>query len=316
MNRRAFIGALTAGVTGLSGCIAESDGSADGDGPDDGSRTPPATASPTETDEETPTTDSPDRSGTTEPGTDEPSNEGGTVTGEFAQELFAVPELVAPDSPDSFGVYGDRDEQFVVALLDARGGAAPAVDDLALAVDGETYPAETEVGYGAWALFDYDGPYDPSDGAQGWALVSLPNPLDAGDAALSWSGGEAALPESERAKLTRPPTDFAVRSFETPETATVGEPIEATLTVENTGDTDGVFVAAVNRSGPRVAHTPDGALRLPVPAGETRTWTYEHTVEWDDMSEERPMRVYVRWRGDSLNREVTVRPEQTATATE
>jgi len=311
MNRRAFIGALAIGAAGLGGCLAESDGS--GDGPDDGPRTVPGTDEATETDGRTPTSD---RSGTTEPGADEPSNGGETVTGEFVEELFAVPELVALNSPDSFGVYGDRDEQFVVGRLNAGGGAAPAVEDIALAVDGETYSVETEIGYGPWALFDYDGPYDPADGAQGWVLVSVPNPLDADDAALTWPGGEAAVPESERAKLSRPPTDFAVRSFDAPEAVDEGEGVEATLTVANTGDTDGVFVAAVNRSGPRVAYAPESAVQLSVPAGETRTWTYEHTVEWEDMETERPMRVHVRWRDDSLNREITARPDVTTTVAE
>jgi hypothetical protein len=318
MNRRAFIGVLAVGAAGLGGCLAESDDNANGDGPADGARTSPAPAEPTETDGNATPTEPADQSGTTEPGTDEPSNEGGTVTGEFVRELFAVPELVAPDSPDSFGVFGDRDEQFVVARLDARGGAAPAVEDLALSVDGETYTAETgtDTGYGGWALFDYEAAYDPDDDPRGWLYFTLANPVDADEAALTWPGGESSLGESERAELARSPTDFEVQSFEAPEVVDVGERAEATLTVENTGDADGVFVAAVNRSGPRVAHAPDGAVRLSVPAGETRTWTYEHTVEWDDMSTERPMRVFVHWRDDSVDREITVRPEQTATPTE
>jgi len=313
MKRRTLLGTVGATVA-LTGCLA--DGSDDaGDGGEDGT--------PTTAGGETPTgTPTSPNDGTPTPGTDSPgpndepgSTDPGATTGEFVRELFAVPQLVAPNSPDSFGVHGDRDEQFVVAALDGQGGG-PAVDEISLVVGGESHAVEREIGYGSWALFDYEGAYDPADHPRGWVVVTLPNPLAADSVALTWPGGEASLAAAERAELAREPTTFEVQSFDAPDAVDVGETARATATIANTGDTDGVFVAAVNRSGPRIAYAPEGAVRLSIPAGETATWEYEHTVDWDDMSEDRPMRVHLVRRDDSSSREITVRATGTATESE
>lgn len=298
MNRRQLLASLAAGAVAVPGCLDDANGA--GDGSPSATSTRPSTGTvPDGAVEETPS-GTPARDGT---GT-------GTETDvDFVREAFAVPELVAPDSPDSFGVYGDRDEQYVVALLAAQRGAAPPASDVELVADGEPYPAETEVGGQGWALFDYDASYSPDDDRGGWVVFRLPKPLEAGGAAVSWPGGEDALGDEVLARLARPPASFAVESFDAPAAVDAGETVTATVTVENTGDADGTFVAAFNRSGPLIAYAPESVIRLPVAASETETWTFEHAVADESFEEDRPMRLYLHWRDDSLSRQVTVRAQ-------
>lgn len=299
MNRRELLAALAAGAVGVPGCLS-SNGAGGG--------------SPTATPTQTPTETVSDR---TDGGT--PGSSAGTTTAsaaDFVREAFAVPELVAPNSPDSFGVYGDRDEQYVVALLAAQEGTEPPAAEVELVADGEPYPAETDVGRQGWALFDYDGSYSPDDDRVGWVVFQLPNPLDVAGAAISWTNGEYALGDEALARLARPPASFEIRSFDAPDAIDTGETATATVTVENTADVDGTFVAAFNRAGPRIAYLSEAAIRLPIAAGETETWTFEHTVSRGSFEGDRPMRLHLLWRESWLSREVTVRGGPTDTPTD
>ncbi|WP_459193341.1 hypothetical protein [Halosimplex sp. J119] len=285
MKRRRLLAALATGSIAVPGCLSESDGTGDG--------------SPTATPSQTPTETVPDRRGEETP-TGTPGTDGETPTatdGEFVTEAFAVPELAAPNSPDSFGVYGERDEQFVVALLNGAAAAWPAVGEIELVAGGESYDAQDSVSYGAWGLFDYHAAYSPEDGGDGWVVFQMPKPLEVDDATVSWPDGEYALAEAILSDLARPPTDFAVESFEAPATASMGETITLSLTVENTGDTDGTFVGAVNRNFP--AYTPVASIRLPVAAGETATWEQQVTTGdsgYGGAGGE--LRFWLYWRGD------------------
>ncbi|WP_436927738.1 hypothetical protein [Halosimplex amylolyticum] len=288
MNRRELLAALAAGAVAVPGCLDE------GDGAGGGSPTPTPTQTPTET-----------VSDSTDGGTpDEPRTDARTASGDFVREAFAVPELAAPNSPDSFGVYGARDEQYVVALVDGAAAGRPAVDEVALVADGTSHDAQNSVGYGGWALFDYGGAYLPVDNPSGWVVFQVSDPLDVAEAAITWPGGEYPLGDDVLADLARPPASFEVQSFEAPATATAGETFTLSLTVRNTADVDGTFVGAVNRDFP--AYTPVASIRLPAAAGETATW--EHEVEVDDVGMEGSgeLRFWVYWRDDSTDRQVTV----------
>ena len=290
MHRRDLLAAFAAGAVASPGCLSDSTGGGDG----------PRSATPTGTPTETVP---PGTAGETVTGTE--SGPDATATGALVDEAFAVPELAAPNSPDSFGVYGDRDEQFVVALLAARSGTAPPLDDIALVAGGERYPATTDVSRQRWGLFDYGTPYLPErDAFDGWVVFRVPNPLDADEARISWPGGEYALGDDALATLARPPTSFAVGSLEAPAAVGVDESFTLSFTVENTGDTDGTFVGAVNRNFP--AYAPVASIRLSVAAGETATW--ERTVEASTMGFEDggELRLWLYWRDDSADRAVTV----------
>ena len=81
-----------------------------------------------------------------------------------------------------------------------------------------------------------------------------------------------------------------------------------TVSLVNTGDVDGAFVAALNRVGPRVAYAPETGVVLPVEAGEYTEWEYTYALgdpevaEMDDPS----LRFHLPWRDGSPTREVDV----------
>ncbi|QLH80878.1 hypothetical protein [Halosimplex pelagicum] len=303
MNRREVLAGFAAGAVALPGCLGDSDGAGDGSPSATPTGTPTETAPP-ETAGEPPTgtTDG------TEPGTDAGAN------ADFVDETLVVPELAAPNSPDSLGVYGDRDEQFVVALLAGDPETAPPVEEIELVADGVSYRATTDVGPQRWGLFDLGGPYLPDrDAFAGWVVVRLPKPLDADEVRLSWPGGESWLADDALAALARPPASFEVRSFTAPETAEPGESVTVRFEVANTADVAGTFVAAVNRNWP--AYGPVAGLRLPVAAGETATWARDLVVEYPSGDGARTLRFDLIWRSDYRERTVTVDPP-TPTATE
>ncbi|PSQ25863.1 hypothetical protein BRD03_12340 [Halobacteriales archaeon QS_9_68_17] len=75
----------------------------------------------------------------------------------------------------------------------------------------------------------------------------MPKPRDAGGATITWPGGECALDDRAVERPSHPPTDFELWGSDAPDAMELDETVTATLTVENVGDADGRFVAAVNR---------------------------------------------------------------------
>lgn len=279
MRRRCLIGALAAGLGAFGGCL------------DRAGRASDATA----TDETT--TD-----GTTDDG---------AYPGLTVDSLGVTPEYVASNSPDSIGTYGDRGEQYVIAAVSAEGSPPPPLSEFALTAGGETFAPDDDVGGMGERLWDYDRPYGRDGVTAGWVAFEVPKPLDADRAAMTWTGGEYALDTAAVERLSRPPTDFEVREFDAPDSMALDEMVTATLTVENVGDANGTFVAAVNRTGPRIAYTPEATLSLAVPAGETATWEYEsgpgdRYADPADAADGQTMIVRVRWRDGSLSREIEV----------
>lgn len=297
MKRRRFLSGLTVGLAAGAGCLGD-ESAGDGDarsGPStDGGESESARGTPTPLD-----------GGTSTTGT------GGTTTGSVdVADVAVVPEL-AILLDDAYRVYGERSEQFVAAAVDTAGSAGPAVEEFALVADGETRHAG--VGYNYGSLFDYGARYDGDDRSEGWIAIRAPKPLATEDVRLTWPGGERPIGNANRTELARESTSFAVTAVDVPEEATFGETITASVTVENTGDVDGTFVGAIDKSGPLVAYEPVAARRLDVPAGETATWDVPIEIDDEPSETERPMDVSLKWRGEAHRREVTVRPGSAAT---
>ncbi|NHN47176.1 hypothetical protein G9464_06125 [Halostella sp. JP-L12] len=282
MRRRRLLGALTAGVGAFGGCL-------------DRARSDPGTA----TDDET--------------STDGTTDDDGAYAGVTVERAEATPEYVASNSPDSIGTYGERDEQYVIASVTADGTPAPPRAAFRLRIGDRSIPPTTEVGGMGERLWDYGDPYDSENG-EGWVAFEVAKPLDAEGARLTWPGGGHELDEGAVERLSRPPTTFEVRGFDAPESMALDETVTAELTVANVGDADGTFVAAVNRTGPSIAYTPEARISLDVPAGETTTWVYEsgpddRYADPSDGSEGLQMIVRLRWRDGSLSREIAVETE-------
>lgn len=211
-------------------------------------------------------------------------------------DVTVTPELVAMNSPDSIGTYGDRDEQFMFATVEGGETPTPEYDEIEFEAD-ETYaPMDAPPGENPF-LRGWDAQYEGTDA--GWVGFRLPKPLDATDAAITWPGGEHALDDGQAEVLAREPVDFEIDSFEAPDSAAGGEGVTTTLTVENVGSVAGTFVGAVNRVGPLIAYTPVEAITLDVPAGETATWEYTYKLDDSDDVAGRELQLNVNWRGGS-----------------
>ncbi len=273
MNRRRLLAALA--VPSVAGCLG-------GGSPDPG----------TTTDDDATTTDT-----TTTDATSTTAESDASVS-----DVAVLPELAVMDSPDSISTTGDRDEQFFVATV-ADGGSLD-VGAFELDLNGETYPATTEIGYGS-RIWGRGLAYRADDG-EGWLAFRLPKPLSADAATLTWPGGQHALREDALERLALPPTTFEVREFTAPDSASPGDTVTATLTVANVGDADGTFVGALDRVGPMVAHAPAAAISLDVATGATATWEFVHDL---DVSGDGGMELQLDWRGGSLDRTTDVKRE-------
>jgi len=214
-----------------------------------------------------------------------------------------LPGVVETTSPDSVGVRGDADSQYLYLNVTVAEDADPIPgDDFTFALGGRdhgraTYDHEFE----HWRSGDGSG-YS-SDTGTGWLLFELPEaPDDPGACALQWPGGEWAAGESLRERLVAPIPDTSV-SVTVPETLAVGDQPTLSVTIANEGEYPVDVPLAVNRVGPRIAYAPLNAARITVPAGETTTW------EWTDggvdfASEEDSATYHVHWHEDSVSGDV------------
>ncbi len=274
MRRRRFLTTAVAGVGAVGGCLNQSDSEAATTGPAGSSNG------------------------------DESPEEQRETAGAAIDDVTVAPEIVVLDSPDSIGTLGERGDQFLLASAASTGDGSPDCDEFALETGGETYGSVDAVDgrrvTQLWNVEERGTLY--GDDQAGWLLFQCPKPLDADDAAITWPGGEYALDDGVAAELARPTTTFEVVEYGGPETIAVGEEIPITLTVRNTGDADGTFVGGLNIAGGRVAHAPETAVRLEVPAGETATWSYEHP-DGDHMS------FILNWRAGRRTYETEVETE-------
>jgi len=227
-----------------------------------------------------------------------------TTTGAVTvQDVTVQPEVVALSSPDAISTSAGLSEQYVIATVTA---ATPTPDAAAFTVEaaGQSHAPDPDVGGMGGQLWPRREPY--GDDADGWLAFTVPNPLETESATLTWPGGSHQLPTAALRTLARPPTNFAIQSFVAPEAIVTGQDATLTLEIENTGDADGTWVGALNRSGPSVAHTPETALVVDVPAGETVTQTYTNTAEDRYTDDGGEMEFRLTWRGGSQTRTVTV----------
>jgi hypothetical protein len=225
-----------------------------------------------------------------------------------------TPELVALDSPDSIGTFGERDEQFVLVTILVEGESGPPVEAFSLTTDESSFepiPPNDLPAYGRlWNRgYAYDETADLGHGGQsGYLVFRVPKPLEPAGATFRGPGGQFALDSNVRRRLARPPTEFVVNDVTAPEAVESGREVTVSATIENTGSADGTFVGALNRVGPLVAYTPVERVELELSAGESTTWTHSHWPTLDSGTEPRPMRFKLNWRDGRISTETTVEP--------
>lgn len=231
-----------------------------------------------------------------------------TTTSDMAslsiQDVTTTPGIVDRYTADTIAVYGARTEQFVIADVSADGSPAPSPEDLRLETDDEVFGVDQQVGGMGRNLWDFGEPY--AEGASGWVAFTLPKPHQTGTASITWPVGEYELSEDQCSVLSRPPTSFELLDFSVPESIGVDEDAPLTLSVANTGEVDGTWIGAVNRSGPSVAYIPELSISLDVAAGETVTRTYINTPDDRYGRVAGEMTFSLRWRDNRLSRSVSV----------
>lgn len=223
------------------------------------------------------------------------------------EDVTVRPGVVALDSPDSYGVFGGRDEQYLIAEVAVGTPEAVEPSDLVVETDGEEFDTTVDVGRVEARLANFGDAYGTTDDGSGWIAACLPKPLDTDRAALAWDGGEHPLAESALERLNRPPTDFDL-DLAAPSSASVGDEVTVNVALVNTGGVDGTFVAALNRVRPRVAYAPETALALPVEAGEYSEWEYTYALDDPEVAEmdDPSLQFHLPWRDGSPTRTVDV----------
>lgn len=196
------------------------------------------------------------------------------------------------------------DGQFLVVDVTVTEGRAP-YDDYTLRLDGTTHrPIPKDRTRRLWRVYGR-GLYEPTQG--GILVFDLPDQSAApdGDAVLACPSWEHALPDATRTRLAQGRASFTVDAT-APTPLEVGESPRVTLTVQNTADVPGRFLAALNRAGPMVAMRPADLISLPVAADAEREIVHEatdvtgHNVPEDYLGDgERDLRFYLNLVGGS-----------------
>ncbi|SFG15239.1 hypothetical protein SAMN04488063_1587 [Halopelagius inordinatus] len=233
------------------------------------------------------------------PQTTEPTTE---TTVAF-RRVEVTPAVVSPNSPDSIGTVGERDEQFLVVTL-SDDEPFPEKSEFALAAGDATYDpvADDEGGRFTNGIWDY-GEY--RNVPENVLVFSLPKPLDAESVELRWSDGSEPLGESALDALNRPPTEFDAE-LTAPDSVAGGEQATVTVTVENVGDAPGTFVGALNRQGPEIAYMPVESVSLELDAGETNEWTHRYRPETYYETDDPKATFSLAWREDRLSATIAV----------
>jgi len=251
-SRRALLGSLAVAVVGLAGCAG---------GGDDGrtSATPPAR----------------ETTSTHETTTDATAAESAPVDVEAVAVRSSFLYLTHPDAA---GVAAPDGTQFVFADLRPAGSETtpPSRGALALATDDRRFGATVAPGPAASPaeVLGRGRAYDPEEREAGWIAFAVPDPLDVDDAALTCEAGDrtfsSPLDAETIAALAAAPPSFELVDATAPERVAPGDSFEVSVAVENAGEGDGVFRAALNQTRPLYA---PNAVELSVPAGERREWT-------------------------------------------
>ncbi len=260
-SRRDYLAVLGATVPGLAGCLSEA-GETEGDG------TPPETA----TDDATRTvTDDATRTVTN----DEMATTSEDVAADLTVSDVAVHEAITfYHWPGSTRVFAPPEEQYVIATV-----SGPGTDDLpdfVFEVGGESWD-RTLVGR------DLEGPSAVAgrsggqvgygDDPDGTLAFRVPSPLSGSDPKIRVAGTDATwpLPDEARARLASPPPSFTLESLAVPDSVARSEDVPVDLTVRNTSDVTGRFLAAVQWPTGVADDDEATVVEERVDAGETRT---------------------------------------------
>jgi len=262
-TRRSVLALAGSGLAGLAGCT--------GDGPGT-----PTDATTRTTDDPTTTTTVRDR---TDPATSTTADPPATPVPSV--EAVSVHRSVRTVRVAHLGVRGGL---YVVAAVATDDAAGRARSTTALALDGESRDPLDRI-------------VRPVDGSSGVAFEVPAEGVDADTGQVAVGDDAWPLDDAALARLADPPV-FSVESFEVSGEADAGDAATATLTVANTGGTDGRFLAELGST--RLSDR--GEVAVPVLAGE-RT-THRETVHLYDRSGSDAESIVLEWPGGRRERTV------------
>lgn len=255
-TRRRYLAAVSLGLAGLAGCLSESEVPG-GDTPEDPQTTHGGTDAPT----------------TGDGSTDDPP----TVAGDVAVTTPIARKAVTYYSwPGSTEILAPDGEQFVVATVEGPEDTDPPA--FTLEAGGDEFPAGVDVAarYDAAFAGRTGGSVRQNDHASGYLAFRVPSPLDVDDARITRDDGAPAtpLPVDEVATLNRRAAEFELDRLALPDTVERPEVVDVSLTVTNTSDVDGRFLAGLHWPTDGIADDDETTvLDRDVPAGETTTFT-------------------------------------------
>lgn len=279
MNRRRFLGATTGLLTTLAGCSGL------------GSSPSTPTLSPV-----SPPTAKPSSGIVLDVGQTYETPDGRTVTVRDVRVERLIRSLsVGHGTHITVGWL--ENHQFAVSEAEATGPNGDSILTdvrLALEVDGVQYPRDDQKLYWALPPGSTERPGQPAfpvptTHAATGAIVWHTN----GDSPVRWK-----LPPATIAKFGRAPS-FSVSSFDTPDTVSRGSTFDASVTVGNSGDRAGRFIAEFGAGG-----VDYGEVVIDVPAGAERTHTGMLDPYYSENASE--IRVVLDWGRERLARTLRV----------
>lgn len=223
---------------------------------------------------------------------------GGKVTVENVAVQRFVQKDIKSDSPNT-KIVAEEQTKYLTATLRERN--QPAVTAF-LRADGNRVERGRGLLYDGYNVSPHKSriyfPLDLRRTIDSGAVVFAP---EEGMPVASW-----ALPESALFQLNHPPA-FEVHQFSAPAEVAEHRDIPVTITVENTGQTDGVFRANLGIAD--LSHPP--TIQIEVPAGEKRT--VEKPVPVYQGGE---LTVVLNWGSNRLTETVTVPPSDSDSGNE
>lgn len=251
-SRRRLLSGLATGVAAAAGCVSSPGG------------TP--TDSPTDVHTTTVTRTPGSPTGT-------PPPEGVEVS-----RIVARKAVTYDSSMGSGGVLTDPDTQYVVATVRSREDLAR--EDFALETDERTWSPGLPDTAGArnYAVAGHEGG-EVGDvigtGTRSFLAFAIPSPVAVSNPRIRYAPDDETwpLPEAARATLPAPAAEFELDEFSVPAEVSQGNELPVSLTVRNTSDTTGRFLAAAYWPTKLVEDDDESHLLIArdVVAGETVT---------------------------------------------
>lgn len=294
VRRRNFLAFSTLAMTGEAGCSKPTE-------------TPGSTSSPASTVSTTANKQSTDTS------TDSTTPTAASLSAELDS---LQPAVVIRRSADTIGVESVEGTQYLYLYVTVESGAPPAREALQLRFDGQEFEPSSR-DRELWRAYTHGNSRYDAESGRGWLLFDLPETGDASNVALIEADGPGEWPVVStpsmnfdgRLRAKSPPLSVA---WSVPDTVELGDTPTLSFTVTNEGDHDGVFVGALNRSGPSIARAPTAAIREVIPPGEPTTFKITDSLEIGDPGEgntadgEYDMRYDLYWTGQSRSQQIPV----------